>query len=102
MTTIRPYQLDLYLCQDSKCFRFEKQLPICVNCPHDPAGKKLLNKCTCLRCGHSWYPRSPKIPKFCASCNSPYWAVMRSQPVSEGCPAAKKEVNNLNQPSPAQ
>ena len=28
---------------------------------------------TCLRCGHSWYPRRPKLPAHCPSCCSPYW-----------------------------
>jgi hypothetical protein len=30
---------------------------------------------TCLRCGYSWYPRSPDPPRVCASktCKSPYW-----------------------------
>ena len=30
---------------------------------------------TCKRCGHSWFPRSAKLPKKCPnlSCGSPYW-----------------------------
>ena len=27
----------------------------------------------CLRCGYEWVPRQTKYPKYCASCNSPYW-----------------------------
>lgn len=27
----------------------------------------------CNRCEHEWYPRSPKEPKVCPKCNSPYW-----------------------------
>jgi hypothetical protein len=28
----------------------------------------------CLRCNHRWYSRNPtNNPKFCPSCNSPYW-----------------------------
>ena len=45
----------------------------------------------CLRCGHAWYPRIPEKPKVCPGCNSPYWDEMRKMPVSESCPAAKKE-----------
>src|SRR3989304_1632186 len=28
---------------------------------------------TCLRCGHTWHPRRPKLPAHCANCCSPYW-----------------------------
>ena len=28
---------------------------------------------TCLRCDHSWYPRTPRSPKVCPRCKSPYW-----------------------------
>ena len=34
----------------------------------------------CQRCGHEWYPRAPKLPKFCANCNSPYWNIPRRKP----------------------
>jgi len=27
----------------------------------------------CLRCGYQWVARQSKYPKYCASCNSPYW-----------------------------
>jgi len=27
----------------------------------------------CNRCGHKWFPRSPKEPERCPACNSPYW-----------------------------
>ena len=27
----------------------------------------------CNRCGHTWIPRSPNLPRVCARCNSPYW-----------------------------
>lgn len=27
----------------------------------------------CLRCGHSWYPKKPVLPKVCPKCKSPYW-----------------------------
>lgn len=32
-----------------------------------------MNKYSCNRCGHSWYPRSEQIPKWCPKCKSPYW-----------------------------
>ena len=30
---------------------------------------------TCNRCGHTWIPRKPQLPKNCPNpkCNSPYW-----------------------------
>jgi len=28
---------------------------------------------TCLRCGHTWPPRKPELPKVCPKCKSPYW-----------------------------
>ena len=34
-------------------------------------------KATCEVCGHTWYIRSPKIPKVCGSCKSSYWDVPR-------------------------
>ncbi len=27
----------------------------------------------CLRCEHTWFPRSPKLPKVCPKCSTPYW-----------------------------
>lgn len=27
----------------------------------------------CTRCGHEWYPRSPRPPRTCPACHSPYW-----------------------------
>ena len=27
----------------------------------------------CKRCNHTWIPRTPKMPKVCPKCNSPYW-----------------------------
>ena len=27
----------------------------------------------CLRCGHSWIPRRPVLPKTCPKCISTYW-----------------------------
>lgn len=27
----------------------------------------------CLRCLHSWYPRSGQVPKFCPKCRSMYY-----------------------------
>jgi len=34
---------------------------------------------TCLRCGHTWIPRTPKKPKVCPNlkCKSPYWDKLR-------------------------
>lgn len=27
----------------------------------------------CTRCGHTWHPAKPLMPKRCGSCKSPYW-----------------------------
>ncbi len=32
-----------------------------------------LPKHNCLRCGHTWIPRTEEIPKVCPKCKSPYW-----------------------------
>jgi len=28
---------------------------------------------SCTRCGHTWHPRTPQLPKVCPLCKSPYW-----------------------------
>jgi hypothetical protein len=30
---------------------------------------------TCLRCGHTWFPRTQQKPRVCPNpkCKSPYW-----------------------------
>lgn len=35
----------------------------------------MLSLLTCLRCGHQWYPKAPRLPKTCPNprCKSPYW-----------------------------
>ena len=38
---------------------------------------------TCNRCGHAWHPKFPRLPVFCASCNSPYWNSPRTFRVRE-------------------
>jgi len=37
-------------------------------------------KLTCLRCGHTWFPRQAGAPICCASCGSPYWNKPRKNP----------------------
>lgn len=27
----------------------------------------------CVRCGHTWPPRTQNLPKVCPKCKSPYW-----------------------------
>ena len=34
---------------------------------------KVIYKRVCMRCGHTWYPRSLGHPKTCPSCKSVYW-----------------------------
>lgn len=33
----------------------------------------LMIKNICKRCGHNWYKRTPKLPKVCPQCKTPYW-----------------------------
>lgn len=30
---------------------------------------------TCVRCGHTWIPRTPDKPIVCPKCKSPYWDI---------------------------
>ena len=39
----------------------------------DQFQKIIDSKLECLRCGHTWLPRSGKLPGVCPKCNSPYW-----------------------------
>lgn len=32
-----------------------------------------LPKLRCIRCGHTWPPRTEKLPRVCPKCKSPYW-----------------------------
>ena len=32
-----------------------------------------MEKQKCLRCGHTWYKRTPGKPVLCPSCKSKYW-----------------------------
>ena len=45
-----------------------------------------MKKYKCIRCGHTWYPRSPKKPRWCPKCNSPYW----DKPVTKPTKGKKK------------
>jgi hypothetical protein len=36
-----------------------------------------INKIRCKRCYYEWFPRSELLPKYCPSCNSPYWNLER-------------------------
>jgi len=27
----------------------------------------------CKKCGHTWTPRNPKLPKVCPKCKNPNW-----------------------------
>ena len=47
-----------------------------------------LPKLRCLRCGHTWIPRTPKKPKVCPNpkCKSPYWHIPKGErPLEEQC-----------------
>lgn len=32
-----------------------------------------MKKLRCLRCTHTWYPRTPKKPIMCPKCKTLYW-----------------------------
>jgi len=32
-----------------------------------------MERLTCLRCGHTWYARTPELPIVCAACKSYKW-----------------------------
>lgn len=32
-----------------------------------------LHSYTCLRCGHTWWPRKPGRPRVCPTCKNPWW-----------------------------
>ncbi len=42
-----------------------------------------MKKLKCLRCQHTWYPRSPKKPTLCPSCKSKYWNIERTKDMSK-------------------
>lgn len=52
---------------------------------------KLTQK-TCLRCGHTWWPRGVEAGRTCPHCRSPYWDRER-RPAKNKEPA--KEVKLL-------
>lgn len=37
----------------------------------------------CLRCGHTWIPRTNNKPKVCANCKSPYWDRPRKKDIKK-------------------
>lgn len=43
----------------------------------------------CLRCPHKWQPRTPKKPRVCPKCKSPYW----DKPRRSEKPVDKEEKN---------
>lgn len=51
-----------------------------------------MKKLQCLRCGHDWYPRSPKKPKVCPNpkCKSPYWNKQRQHEQKSKTVSSKK------------
>jgi hypothetical protein len=54
----------------------------------------------CKRCGKTWYPRTPELPKICPTCKTPYWNTPRTKAVTNkmGSPA----VYSTNDPEPRQ
>jgi rubrerythrin len=35
----------------------------------------LIRKLECRKCGYTWYPRSPRLPKVCPACKTRKWRV---------------------------
>jgi hypothetical protein len=48
---------------------------------------RTLSQRTCNRCGYRWWPRSPRPPKRCAECKTPYW----NKPRKKGAQSGPKE-----------
>lgn len=44
--------------------------------------KETIERLNCLRCNHSWFPESFKLPKVCPKCNSPYWNKLRKNKIN--------------------
>ena len=38
---------------------------------------KTISKLLCRRCGYRWWPRGPRLPLKCASCDDPGWQSKR-------------------------
>ena len=34
-----------------------------------------MEKLNCVRCKHSWYPRTPQRPKYCPKCKQSKWTI---------------------------
>lgn len=48
----------------------------------------------CVRCLHTWYPRTPK-PVVCPRCKSPYWDKPRLKTHKKVIPDSEKEVQDV-------
>lgn len=46
--------------------------------------EKIIDRCTCERCGHEWDARQAGTPVSCPKCRSPYWDRMRVRGRKEG------------------
>jgi len=44
----------------------------------------MIKKLVCKKCGHKWFPRSEKKPKYCPKCCNPNWNK-----------ASKKEIEDM-------
>ena len=42
--------------------------------------------CLCERCGYTWYPRKPELPKLCPACKSRLWQI----PKEDSCATAAR------------
>jgi predicted nucleic acid-binding Zn-ribbon protein len=49
----------------------------------------------CIRCKHTWPPRTQNLPKVCPECKSPYWNTEKRVKKSE-----EKDENRIYPPYP--
>jgi len=47
------------------------------------SGEFKLPTLNCVRCGHTWPPRTQNLPKVCPKCKSPYWNTRKRTKKSE-------------------
>lgn len=56
------------------------------------------SSCSCLRCGHHWFPRKPnKDPRVCAKCRSPYWNIQKKRKNIAHIENSEKELSSCSE-----
>jgi len=62
----------------------------------DNSGRFKLPTLNCVRCGHTWPPRTQNLPKVCPKCKSPYWNTEKRGKKSE----KKDETTEITEDNP--